>query len=294
MTSYEEKLQQEAALWGSVDEASAAEIPPDWHYHRTLRHNAIMHTADIEAMLSRVQPGMRALELGCASGWMSLAMAQRGADVTGLDVSERSLAVAQRYYEQVRTETPGTMTYALADLNVIALRPNSFDVIVTKGTLHHLTELEYVVDEVYRALKPGGLFWISDQDGDESLATALVAGGLMFALPTTVSYADKIAGLAKFGLNAPSRIKASMEAEGLSPFEGAGRDYDWVKLVGERFNIEQKVVKPAVTGYITHQVDLPDTIANPLLRGLHAVDSWLVARNWLQSTGVILYARKPA
>lgn len=292
MSSYDEKLQQEAALWGSVDAMHAEHVPPDWRYHRELRHNRIMHTADIDALLSHVQPDMRVLELGCASGWLTLAMAQRGAHAEGLDVSEQSLDIARAYYDTVREETSGTVSYRAADLNTVTLEPNSYDIIITKGTLHHLVGLQHLVEQVHGALKPGGLFWISDQDGDETLFTALFAGALMFVLPTTVSYREKFGGLLKFGLNAPSRIKASMEAEGLSPFEGAGRDHDWRALVGAHFAVEQSIVKPAITGYIAHQVDMPDRTALPMLRALRAFDGALVRLGLLHSTGVIVYARK--
>ncbi|MCS7072013.1 MAG: hypothetical protein NZM00_10945, partial [Anaerolinea sp.] len=59
-TSYAEKLSQEAATWGAEAERQALNVPPDWRYHRVLRHNAIMHTADIDALLATIQPGMRA------------------------------------------------------------------------------------------------------------------------------------------------------------------------------------------------------------------------------------------
>lgn len=124
------------------------------------------------------------------------------------------------------------------------------------------------------------------------MSTALVASGLMFVLPTVVSYRDKISGLMRFGTRAPSRIKASIEAEGLSPFEGAGREFDWLALIGERFEVVQQALSPAVTGYITHQIKLPDRAALPLLRALCVVDRLLVRLHLLHSTSVILYARK--
>ncbi|MEM6282104.1 MAG: class I SAM-dependent methyltransferase [Chloroflexota bacterium] len=290
-TTYDEQLQQEAALWGSVDAASTT--PPDWALRRTLLHNAIMHTADIDALLAQVTPGMRTLELGCGPGWLTHAMAKRGAHATGMDISEQSLEVARAYYEQTRADLPGTADYHVADLNRLQLEPGTYDIIVTKGTLHHLLELEHVIGQVYAALKPGGLFWASDQDGDEALHTALAASALMFVLPTTVSYADKFAGLAKFGADAPSRIKASMEAEGLSPFEGAGRDHDWVTLIEQQFVVERKIVKPAITGYMAHQLNMPEKPLWWTLRAIKAVDALLVKLGILHSTGVILYARKP-
>jgi 2-polyprenyl-3-methyl-5-hydroxy-6-metoxy-1,4-benzoquinol methylase len=292
--TYEQKLAAEAELWGRDAEHRAQEVPPDWNHHRHLRHNSIYHAADIDAFLSHIQPGMTALELGCGSGWLTLAMAQRGAAATGIDISDRALEVARAYYASIRETVSGSAAYEAADLNAIELPADHYDVIAVKGTLHHLTRMDHVIAEMHRALKPGGLLWVSDSRGEESLSTALVASGLMFVLPTVVSYRDKIAGLIKFGTRAPSRIKASIEAEGLSPFEGAGREHDWLHLIGERFSIEQRIPAPAVTGYITHQVKMPDWAALPLLRALCVVDRLLVRLKLLRSTGVIVYARKPA
>ena len=291
--TYEQKLAGEAELWGADAEQSAANVPPDWHYHQDLRHNIIYHKHDINAFLAHIQPGMTVLELGCGSGWLTLAMAQRGAHATGLDISAKALHVARSYYESIQETVSGSVDYRVEDLNALQLPPATYDVIAVKGTLHHLLNLKHVIEQMAAALKPGGLLWVSDSDGEETLSTALVASGLMFVLPTHVSYGDKIRGLLRFGTQAPQRIKASIEAEGLSPFEGAGRDHDWLQLVGERLIIEKRIQAPAVTGYITHQVKLPDMLALPLLRGLRVIDQALVNLKLLRSTGVILYARKP-
>ncbi|MCA9882856.1 MAG: class I SAM-dependent methyltransferase [Anaerolineae bacterium] len=290
--TYEQKLRQEAELWGTEAERMASELPPDWRAHRHLLYNIISHQADIDALLSRVQPGMQTLELGCASGWLSLAIAQRGANATGYDISEKSLQVARDYYASIADEVAGTVTYAVQDLNAIDLPRNQYDIIVVKGTLHHLTNMPQVITQVHAALKPGGLFWVSDEAGDVTMRSALFSSALMFLLPTQVSYWEKFAGLFKFGLNAPSRIKASMEAEDLSPFEGAGREHDWLALVQQQFAVEKLINKPAVTGYLAHQIKLPRWLAIPLLRTIGAVDSLLVRLGILKNTGVIVYARK--
>ncbi|MCB9455423.1 MAG: class I SAM-dependent methyltransferase [Anaerolineaceae bacterium] len=291
-TDYEQQLAGEAELWGRDAERQSQSTPPDWRYHRSLRHNVIYHQADIDAFLEHIQPGMNTLELGCASGWLTLAMAQRGANATGMDISDKALNVARRYYESIQDSVSGAVTYQAADLNMLELPPETYDVVAVKGTLHHLVRMDHVIAQIHKALKPGGLLWASDSHGEESLPTVLVASGLMFVLPTHVSYGEKFRGLLRFGLKSPSRIKASIEAEGLSPFEGAGREHDWVRLTGERFTIERRIDAPAVTGYITHQVKLPDWVALPLLRGLCAVDRLLVRLRLLRNTGVILYARK--
>jgi 2-polyprenyl-3-methyl-5-hydroxy-6-metoxy-1,4-benzoquinol methylase len=292
MTAYEQQLAAEAELWGAEAQKQAESVPPDWRYHRRLRHNAVVHAAYIDAFLGHVQPGMKALELGCGSGWLSLAMAQRGAHVTGLDISDKALQIGRDYYASIQGDVTGRVTYRAADLNALELPMEHYDVIAVKGTLHHLVNLPHVIEQIHRALKPGGLLWIADSHGDESMAAVLIASALMFLLPTHVSYTDKIRGLLRFRASAPARIKASIQAQGLSPFEGAGRDQDWLALVEKRFAIEQRVTSPAFTGYITAQLKAPDALAIPFLRLLCAIDRSLVRLGLLKSSGILLYARK--
>lgn len=294
METYENKLVQEAELWGSEAERMAQELPPDWHDHQKLRHNLILHGEYIDPFLAQIQPKMRVLELGCASGWLTLATAQRGAIATGLDVSEKSLNVARQYYQQIEHDVSGTVDYRYADLNQLELEANTYDIIFVKATLHHLVNMPHVIETVHLALKQGGLFWIADTLDDEHPRSVLLASALMFVLPTHTGYRDKIGGLLKFGFNAPSRIKASMEAEGLSPFEGAGRDHNWLTIVETLFSIEQKKAMPAVTGYISAQLNLPDKIALPILRLIKIVDKQLVKMGLLQGSAHVVYARKSA
>ena len=289
---YQRDLQEEGARWGAEAATQAQTIPPDWRYHRNLRHNVIMHAADIDALLDHVKPGMRVLELGCSSGWLTLAMAQRGAQATGIDVSEEALQIARQYYEDVRAETQGKVSYLAADLNHLDLPPESCDLVAIKGTLHHLMRLDHVISEIHKTLKPGGLLWVNDSDGDEALATVLAASAFTLVLPTQVSYREKFSSLLHFGLRSPSHVKASMEAEGSSPFEGAGREHDWLKLIQQNFTVEALARAPAFTGYLTAQVKLGDRLALPLLRTIRAGDRLLVRAHLLHSSGVVLYARK--
>lgn len=292
MSSYEEKLEQEAELWGNEAEVMAQKLAPNWQAHQYLLHNRILHGEHINNLLNTIEKGMTVVELGCGAGWLTLAMAQRGADALGLDVSEKSLAVARNYYDSIQEDVSGTASYAYTDLNNLDLAPNTYDVIVVKATLHHLVNMRHVIENIYQALKPNGLFWISDTLHDEQFASVLFASAITFVMPTEVSYGEKIRGLLKFGLNAPERIKMSMEAEGLSPFEGAGRDHNWLEIMEEYFDIEQLIVHPAITGYVTAQLRLPDALAIPFLKTLKIVDKGLVSLGILQSSARVVYARK--
>lgn len=290
--SYQQQLAQEAEVWGSEAERMAQSTPPDWAHYRDLRHNRLLHGVHIDALLAGIHPGMKTLELGCASGWLTLAMAQRGAQATGLDISEKSLTVARAYAESVASTLKGSVTYRVEDLNAVELPANTYDVIAIQGTLHHLVNLPHVVAQIHRALRPGGLLWINDAVTDVTGRAALMSAAFMFLLPTHVSYGQKIKGLLRFGTQAASRIQASMEASGLSPFEGAGREHNWLSLVKQNFRVEQMHARADVTGYLAHQVNLPDALALPILRCVRSLERLLMRMGIIIPSGQVVYARK--
>jgi 2-polyprenyl-3-methyl-5-hydroxy-6-metoxy-1,4-benzoquinol methylase len=291
-TTYQEQLSQEAEAWGSESERMAGVVPPDWRYHRNLRHNVIVHGEQIDELLKLIRPGMKALELGCASGWLTLALAQQGADAVGMDLSEKSLNVGRTYYESIRETVKGSVTYGTVDMNHLQLPPDTYDVIVVKGVLHHLVNLDQVISEVHRSLKPGGLLWVDDTNGEEALPSVILAGAFAFLLATSTSYADKFRALFKFGFRAPSRVQASIEAHGLSPFEGAGREHDWLKLIYQNFNVQRRVNLVSFTGYVSAQWIAPDSIAIPVLKVMSVFDRLLIRLGLLRNTSIVLFARK--
>ena len=88
-----------------------------------------------------------------------------------------------------------------------------------KSSLHHLINLDHVIAEIHKALKPGGLLWASDTIGDEALSTVLIAGALCFVLPTETPYSEKIRALLKFGLRAPSVSKPAFKPRDFRPLK---------------------------------------------------------------------------
>lgn len=290
---YAQALAQEAQVWGTDAVDKARQMPPDWQAYRRVPELAVVEEHEIARLLDRIQPGMRVLELGCNSGALSIAVARRGAAVEGLDIAADALNVARAYYETIKAEVAGQVSYAVADLNRVELPENTYDVIMVKGTLHHLPEADALLEQVYGALKPGGLLWVMDTFCRTPFRSVLAASALTFVLPTKVSYREKFAGLRRFGFGAPARVQASIEADGLSPFEGVGREVDWLAVVHKRFVVEREALSPAIVGYIAAQVRFSDRLAWPLLRALRAVDLLLVRLHVLGSSGMTLYARKP-
>ncbi len=104
----------------------------------------------LRAMLPDL-PGLKVLDLGCGFGWFCRwVRAQGAASVQGIDISERMLARAR-----TSTQDPA-ITYMRADLEVLELRPDSFNLVYSSLAFHYLVGLERLMSELHRSLVPGG------------------------------------------------------------------------------------------------------------------------------------------
>jgi len=111
--------------------------------------------------------GPRVLEVGAGPGHMSLELARHGFHVTGIDVSTRSIEVAQ----QVAAENPfrqrfGSVRYELADFMDFA--PSvPFDNVCFFCSLHHFDEPERVVRKARSLLSRAGRIVVVEPSRDE-------------------------------------------------------------------------------------------------------------------------------
>lgn len=95
---------------------------------------------------------VHALDVGCGGGFLSNGLAKNGLRVTGVDLSESSLATAKRFDETK------TVNYLQADAYHLPFADNSFEVLTAMDFLEHIEHPEAAIREFSRVLKPGGLF----------------------------------------------------------------------------------------------------------------------------------------
>ncbi len=99
--------------------------------------------------------GKAVLDLGCAGGFMAEALAERGAQVTGIDPAREAIAAA-------RTHAAGAGLEIRYDIGVGEALPyedGAFDAVVCVDVLEHVADLQKTLHEVARVLRPGGLFF---------------------------------------------------------------------------------------------------------------------------------------
>lgn len=93
------------------------------------------------------------LDVACGGGFLSNPLAAAGHDVTGIDLSEDSLRVAQRH------DITHSAHYLSMDARALTFPDRTFDVVCMMDFLEHLPERDAVIGEAARVLRPGGWFY---------------------------------------------------------------------------------------------------------------------------------------
>ncbi|HEV2320008.1 MAG TPA: bifunctional demethylmenaquinone methyltransferase/2-methoxy-6-polyprenyl-1,4-benzoquinol methylase UbiE [Verrucomicrobiae bacterium] len=102
--------------------------------------------------LAAVKPGDHALDLCCGTGDIAFALAGQGAQVTGLDFSEKMLEVAAHRLEKSNFKA---LKFIQGDAQSLPFPDNSYDAITVGYGLRNLSNLETGLREMVRVAKPG-------------------------------------------------------------------------------------------------------------------------------------------
>ncbi len=102
--------------------------------------------------------GKTVLDVGCGGGILSESMAQKGAKVTGIDLGEKALKVAQLH----SLESGIAVDYQLISVEELAEKyPASFDVVTCLEMLEHVPNPASVVAACAKLVKPNGQVFFS-------------------------------------------------------------------------------------------------------------------------------------
>jgi demethylmenaquinone methyltransferase / 2-methoxy-6-polyprenyl-1,4-benzoquinol methylase len=118
-------------------------------------------------------PGQRALDVCCGTGDIALALAQRGADVTGLDFSPAMLEMARARSrkseagdQKSEVGTPSSVlrppVFLQGDAQQLPFPDHSFDAVTIGYGLRNLSSCETGLREMRRVARPGGRLVVLD------------------------------------------------------------------------------------------------------------------------------------
>ncbi len=133
--------------------------------------------------------GAHILDLGCGAGrdcYALSAMVGEQGSVTGVDMTEEQLAVANKYQdfhrEQFGYQKANTrfLQGYLEQLDELALEKSFFDVIVSNCVLNLCMDKSAVLKHAYSLLKPGGEMYFSDVYADRRIPTELAKDSVLY------------------------------------------------------------------------------------------------------------------
>ena len=169
----------------------------------------------IEAKVSL--SGRRVLDVGCGGGILAEAMAGRGADVLGIDLAERSLAVAELH----ALESGARVRYErIAAEDLAGREPTGFDVVTCMEMLEHVPDPRSTIRACATLVKPGGwVFFSTINRNPKSVLFAIVgAEYILRLLPKgTHEYARFIR---------PSELATGARSAGLEELAWTGLTYN--------------------------------------------------------------------
>lgn len=114
-----------------------------------------------------IKSGMKILDLGTGSGYLSFAIAKRypNLSIVGLDIVENAL---ENNRVKAKEENLNNLTFVTYDGIDFPFGNEAFDMVISRYALHHFPEIQKSISEVSRVLKVEGFFFISDPTPNEN------------------------------------------------------------------------------------------------------------------------------
>lgn len=161
--------------------------------------------------------GRKVLDIGCGGGILSESMAQHGAEVTGIDLSEKALGVARLHL----LESGNRVDYRVISAEALAEQaPGTYDIVTCMEMLEHVPDPASIISACSILLKPGGHAFFSTLNRNPKAYLFAVIGAeyLLNMLPRgTHDYAKFIK---------PSELSRWAKSVGLEPDELIGMSYN--------------------------------------------------------------------
>jgi len=282
---YEEKAAQEGKFWG---EAFSSEKQIQVRQADKLASRELRVARDkliLAGALRRqgLKPE-RGLSLACGSGRSERHALAQGICTSfhGIDVAEDAIMEASN----VAARESLNITYERGDLNTIKLEPKNFDLVITHNCLHHVVQLEYLADEIHRAMTADGVLWIHDYVGETQFQYSdkrlEIANAVLKILPEKLR-TDRINEMVLRQINRP------MPGQMPSPFE-AIRSAEIMPIFLERFEVLEQHVNGGIMRLVMPHGARRDYVENDdtksIFELLYYLDEILIREGVLEPTGI--------
>ena len=122
-------------------------------------HQAVARHEHYLALKMNIEEGSRVLDVGCGVGGPAREIAKfTGANIIGLNNNDYQIERATRYAAQEGLDKQ--LSYTKGDFMQMSFPDNSFDAVYAIEATVHAPSLEGIYSEIFRVLKPGGVFGV--------------------------------------------------------------------------------------------------------------------------------------
>ena len=161
--------------------------------------------------------GRKVLDVGCGGGILSEAMARSGAEVTGIDLADKSLKIARLH----GLESGVKVEYRKVPVEELAAeQPGQYDVVTCMEMLEHVPDPASIVRACSALVKPGGWVFFStlNRNAKSFLFAIIGAEYVLRLLPRGTHTYDQFIK--------PSELSAAARGAGLEPVSMRGMEYN--------------------------------------------------------------------
>ena len=153
----------EVARYAALAETWWNRTGPFWPLHR-LNELRVGYVRDTVCKIWQRDPAtaqplaeLRTLDIGCGGGILSEVMATLGAEVHGIDVVDRSIAIARHHADQ----TGLSIRYQTITAEALAQQGLQYDVVFNMEVVEHVADLPGFVRACAQLVRPGGIMFIA-------------------------------------------------------------------------------------------------------------------------------------
>jgi SAM-dependent methyltransferase len=252
----------------------------------------ITHSAGLFAKFSKP---IKALSLGCGFGVIERVL--RRCDycqvIHGVDVAEGAIQGARKAAQE---EGLDGLTYEVADLNTAKLPKETYDVVYVHAALHHVFQLEHLLDQIKQTLKTGGLFVMYEYIGPSQMQFPRrdleLADAFVNAIPERYRSMPR-----RKHKNKMEALRLSLDEMNSSDPSESIRASEIVPLTASRFEVRHfryvgGTLLLLIFSEISGNFKEDDSEIMPLVKALIVLDNFLIDNKVLPSYHVYMVCEK--
>ncbi len=175
---------------------------------------------------SEVFKGLDILDIGCGGGLLCEPMQRLGANVTGIDASEKNIKIASLHAEKLGL----AIDYQCTSVEQLAEKDKKYDVVLNMEVIEHVADVRGFLEASANCLKPGGLMFIATLNRTAKSFTFAILGAeyILRWLPVGTHSWEKFLK--------PSEIEPHLTASGLKIKELQGVSYN---PISDKWNLSE-------------------------------------------------------